>query len=268
MRILPSVALLPLLAVTAVAQDLHSTRPRVYRIHKLTLVSSDLPGTERDRIVRAFQGGTYNVDGLSERVRFKLRDKGYALVEVGAPQITRVRTRQSACDADVRFAVRTGDQYRFDEITFTGNSVFSSDQLQAQFVLQHGAIFNATAIGKGLENLKELYGTEGYANFGAIPKLQFDMARHMISLTIDIDEGRPADFGKLLMEGIEPRAGAAEDLLASWKELEGKRYNPHLVKGWLKRNSASWPGAAAEQAYITPFDSGSPSVFNVLLHFQ
>ena len=268
MRMFPTVALLSLLAVATGAQDQPTTLPGVYRIDKLTLVSSDLPGTERDRIVRAFQGGTYNVDALSERVRYKLRDKGYELVVVGAPQITHVRPARPACDADVLLAVRTGDQYRLGEITFTGNSVFSSDQLRGQFPLQDGAIFKATAIGKGLENIKVLYGTEGYANFGAIPKLQFDMGSHTISLVIDIDQGRPATFGKLFMEGIEPRAGAAQDLLASWKVLEGKRYNPHLLEEWLKRNEASWPDAAATQAFMVPIYSGSPSVFSLLLHFQ
>ena len=203
MRTLP-IALLPLLAVAAIAQDRPAPLAGVYRVHKLTLVSSDLPRTERDRIVRAFQGGTYNVDELSERVRSKLRDKGYELVEVDAPQITRVRPAQSACDADVRFAVRTGNQYRLGGITFTGDSVFSTDQLRAQFHVEDGAIFNATDIGKGLENLKELYGTEGYANFGAIPKLQYDMAHHIISLTVDIDRGFPSRSASSLWKVSNP----------------------------------------------------------------
>jgi hypothetical protein len=264
MRTLP-IALLPLLAVAAIAQDRPATLAGVYRVHRLTLVSSDLSRAERDRIVRAFQGGTYNVDALSERVRSRLRDKGYVLVEVGAPQITRVR---SVCDADVRFSVRTGDQYRLGGIIFTGDSVFSTDQLRAQFHVDDGAIFNATEIGKGLENLKELYGTEGYANFGAIPTPQYDKSRHTISLTVDIDQGFQVTFGKLFLDGIEPRAGAAQQLLASWKELEGKRYNPHLIKEWLMRNSALRSDASAEQAHLVPIDSGSAFVFNMLLHFQ
>ncbi len=203
MRTLP-IALLPLLVIAAIAQDRPATLAGVYRVHKLTLVSSDLPRTERGRIVHAFQGGTYNVDELSERVRFKLRDKGYELVEVGTPQITRVRPTQSACEADVSFAVRTGNQYRLGGITFTGDSVFSTDQLRAQFHVDDGAIFNTTEIAKGLENLKELYGTEGYANFGAIPTQQYDKSRHTISLAVDIDRGFPVTFGKLFWKASNP----------------------------------------------------------------
>ncbi len=231
MRTLP-IALLPLLAVAAVAQDRPATLAGVYRVHKLTLVSSDLPRTERGRIVRAFQGGSYNVDELSERVRFKLRDKGYELVEVGAPQITRVRPAQSACEADVRFAVRTGNQYRLGGITFTGDSVFPSDQLRSQFHVDDGEIFNATEISNGLENLKEFYGAAGYANFGAIPNTHLRQLPPHHQPHVDIDRGFLVTFGKLFMEGIEPRAGAAQELLASWRELEGKRYIPHLIKEW------------------------------------
>ena len=270
MRIRIFFALIPLLLVAAVAQDRPAMPPGVYRIHKLTLISNDLPGTERDRIARAFQGGTYNVDELAERIRFRLRDTGYALSEVGVPQITRVRPAQSACNADVRFAVQTGAQYRFGGITFTagpGDSVFASAQLRAQFPLEDGAIFNATAIGKGLEKLKDLYGSAGYANFGAIPKPDYDKTRHIVRLTIDMDQGRTVNFGKLLFEGIEPRAGVAQAMLAAWEELQGKRYNSQLLREWLKTNSALWPSDTAKQVFTSYVASADPGTLNVLIQF-
>ncbi|MDP4201035.1 MAG: hypothetical protein Q8902_15885 [Bacteroidota bacterium] len=118
MRVAP-IALLSIVAIVAAAQDQPATLSGIRRIHTLTLVSNDLRGTDRDRIVRAFQGGTYSVDELAERVRDKLRERGYALVEVDTPQITCVRSAQSKCDADVRLMVRAGDQYRLGEIAFT-----------------------------------------------------------------------------------------------------------------------------------------------------
>jgi hypothetical protein len=43
--------------------------------------------------------------------------------------------------------------------------------LRATFAVKDGEWFNATLIGKGLENLKKAYGALlGYINFGAIPK--------------------------------------------------------------------------------------------------
>jgi outer membrane protein assembly factor BamA len=50
-------------------------------------------------------------------------------------------------------------------------------------------LFNATAIGKGLDNVKKLYASKGYLQFGAIPRPQFDEVRHTITLILDISEG-------------------------------------------------------------------------------
>jgi len=267
MRVLFSLALFGFITVVSVAQTQSAS---VYQIHKLILTSTDLPAIERHAIVHAFQGGTYNLDELAVRLRSKVRDDGYPLVEVGDAQVMLLHSTPHARPADVRYSVHAGSQYQFGEITFhvrPGESVFSETQLRAQFPIQSGAIFSAHKIGDGLNNLRDLYGSAGYANFVAIPNLTYDTARHTVTLDIDVDQGLPVSFGKLLMEGVEPRAGIAQQLLTSWKEIEGKRYNPQILKDWLKRNEASWPPEAAAQAYISPF-CDSDSAFNVLLHFQ
>ena len=218
----------------------------------------------RQNIVHAFQGRTYNVDELAERVRSKLRESGFELAEVNLARVSRPRHAQYSCDADITFQIHAGDQYRLAGVTFTvdsGKPVFTSTQLRSEFHMEDGAIFNATAIGKSLENLKDLYGSAGYPNFGAIPKPIYDNSRHTISLAIDIDQGFPVIFGKLFMEGIEPRAGAAQQLLASWRELEGKRYNSQLLREWLKNNSVQ----AVNSQNVA---SADPAILNVLVDFQ
>jgi outer membrane protein assembly factor BamA len=267
MRVLSSLALFGFITVATFAQtQSHS----VYRIHKLMLTSTDLPPIESHATIHAFQGGTYNLDELAERIRSKIRDQGYPLVEVGAVQITHLRSTPHACTADVRYSVHAASRYWLGEITFhirPGGSVFTSTQLRAQFPIQNGAMFSASKMGVGLNNLRKLYLSAGYANFGAIPRLIYDDARHTFTLDVDVDQGFPVDFGRLLMEGLEPRAGVAQQLLISWKEIEGKRYNPQLLKDWLKRSEAPWPPGAAARSYISTV-SDSSSTLNVLLHFQ
>lgn len=263
MRLLTLIALVSALAIPAATQDV--PHAPVYRILKLTLASSDLSRAQRQIIVKAFEGGAYDLDGLGERIRFKLRDTGYEMVKVGEPQIM----HRHLCDIDVRYTVQRGAQYRLAGITFqiNGNPVFPPTRLRAEFPLADGSVFSTSAVARGLESVKDLYGSDGYANFGAIPKPIYDNAQHTIRLAIDIDQGTPVSFGRLLLDGIEPRAGAAKALLASWGELEGRLYSPHLLKDWLKQNTASWPPAAASQAHIE-YIAGSRSAFNVLLHFQ
>jgi hypothetical protein len=284
MRIVFIVAVLSGLGGAALAQNSLPIRLAVpsgfARIHKLTLVSSDLPLAKRQSIMHAFQGGTYDLDELGERIRGKLRDSGYALADVGTATVTRMRPDQTVCrmrppqkvcDADVRYSVHTGDQFRLGGITFrsmNGRNVFTADQLRAQFPLQDGAIFNATDIGKGLENLKDLYGEHGYINFGAIPKPVYDNTLHTVSLIVDMDQGRSFKFGKLLFEGIEPRAGMAQSLLASWQDVEGKLYNPQLLHDWLKSTASDWPLGTLQVAQFQVHQDFEHGLVNPVLHFQ
>jgi outer membrane protein assembly factor BamA len=124
-------------------------------------------------------------------------------------------------------------------------------------------------IGKGLENLRNLYGSKGYANFVAIPKPQIDEARHIIWLVIDVDEGRPVSFGDLRLEGIEPVAGAGKSLLASWKNMQGKQFNPEGLKTWLASEMSDWAHEAVAQVHTGNIAGSPPDVaIDVLLHFQ
>jgi hypothetical protein len=79
----------------------------------------------------------------------------------------------------------------------------------------------------------------------AVPVVLTNESDRTISLDIQLDEGKPFDFGRLFLDGTEPHPGAYKALMESWKTLQGKRYNPLLLKQWLVANASAWPGAAA-----------------------
>ena len=98
--------------------------------------------------------------------------------------------------------IEEGARYRLGTITFTGNkAVKNVKALRATFAVKDGEWFNATLIGKGLENLKKAYGQLGYINFGAIPKPSFDEEKKTVSMVIDIDEGKPFYVSRIEFQG-------------------------------------------------------------------
>src|ERR1039458_9542397 len=116
----------------------------------------------------------------TERVRFAYRDKGYYNAAVEQPR-TQIRDEgglnwftfrpNKGKRIDILIPIEEGERYRLGTITFTGNKAVSNVKaLRATFAVRDGDWFNATLIGKGLENLKKAYGQLGYINFGAIPK--------------------------------------------------------------------------------------------------
>ncbi|MGP8173898.1 MAG: outer membrane protein assembly factor BamA [Terracidiphilus sp.] len=147
----------------------------------------------------------------TERVRQAYRDKGYYNAAVEEPR-TQIRDEgglnwltfrpNKGKRIDILMPIEEGDRYRLGTITFTGNKAVSNMKaLRATFAVKDGDWFNATLIGKGLENLKKAYGQLGYINFGAIPKPVFDDQKKTVSLEIDIDEGKPFYISRIEFEG-------------------------------------------------------------------
>jgi outer membrane protein assembly factor BamA len=227
------------------------------RIRTLTVVSADLSTVDRQRIAHGYEGETYVANELEESIRTRLRDLGYYNAQVDDAVLSAVRHGQSGVSADVAVHVAPGAQYRFGVILFHHATVFPPDQIRLQFPIRSGSLFNATGIGFGLERLRSLYEEKGYINFAAIPKPTLDDARHIVDLTIDIDEGKPYSFGHLLLDGVEPHAGAGQELTASWSTLQGKIYNPESLKNWLASN---WPTASKDPSRTLAIDNDQREV--------
>jgi outer membrane protein insertion porin family len=151
------------------------------------------------------------LDEDSEHVRFAYRDKGYANAAIEEPK-TQIRDEgglnwftfrpNKGKRIDILMPIEEGGRYRLASITFSGNKAVSNVKaLRATFAVRDGDWFNATLIGKGLENLKKAYGQLGYINFGAIPKLSYDEQKKTVSMQIDIDEGKPFYVSRIEFQG-------------------------------------------------------------------
>jgi len=179
----------------------------------------------------------------TERVRQAYRDKGYANAAIEQPQ-TQIRDQgglnwftfrpNHGKRIDILMPVEEGGRYRLGAITFTGNThVPNTKALRATFAIKDGEWFNATAISKGLDNLKKAYGQLGYINFGAIPNVKYDDQKHLVNLSIDIDEGKPFYVSRIEFQGntiTRDRVIRRELLLE-----EGQVYNSQLWEYSLLR---------------------------------
>jgi outer membrane translocation and assembly module TamA len=234
-----------------------------FQVRSLNVDSDELPQADRERVIRCLQGHAYIPGEFEERTRQSMRDLGYYHAEAEEAVLSEVRDGKTGKSANVSIKVEPGAQFRLGYIQFKRATLFPPDRLRSQFPIQAGTLFNSSGVGYGLEKLKRLYQDKGYINFGAIPIPAIDEGHHVIDLTIDMDEGKPYFFGHLIFDGVEPRAGAAKALTESWANLQGKTYNPELLKTWLKSN---WP-AAAENEYNVRVVENDPRQVNLLLQF-
>ena len=233
------------------------------QVRGLNLSSDDLPPADRERVIRCLKDHDYVPNEFEERTRQSLRDLGYYYARVENAELFEVREGESGKSASVSIKVEPGAQFRLGFIQFKRATLFPPDQLRSQFPIETGNLFCANCVGYGLEKLKSLYQDKGYINFAAIPIPSVDESRRIVDLTIDIDEGKPYIFGHLTLEGVEPRAGAGKALIESWKSLQGKTYNPELLKSWLASNSPS----GAQNVYSVQAVESDPWQVNIRLQF-
>ena len=179
----------------------------------------------------------------TERVRQAYRDKGYANAAMEEPK-TQIRDQgglnwltfrpNKGKRIDIGMPVEEGARYHLGTITFTGNKAVSNPKaLRATFPLKDGDWFNATLLQKGLENLKKAYGQLGYINFAAIPKPVYDDQKKIVSMDIDIDEGKPFYVSRIEFQGntITRDKVIRRELLLD----EGSVYNSQLWEYSLLR---------------------------------
>jgi hypothetical protein len=253
-------------------QDAAKAQDAPVHVRKLTLTATDLPHADWQPIEASLEGGTYSLGVLVEQIQQKLRDDGFYFAEAQDPQLTDVRPEGAAGvanGADVAVTIEAGNQYKMGEITFKGTTQFKKEQLRSQFPILAGSVFNGSSVSAGLEKLKALYEAQGFADVGAVPAMAVNEEKHVIDVSVEVEEGLPYLFGQLTLGGAEPVAGESKALQVAWKEVEGKRYNPDLLKKWLAANGPkSAKGAPALHPRAEGIADTQAHLMNVRLIFQ
>jgi hypothetical protein len=192
-------------------------------------------------IVQAFHGGTYPPEELVQRIQQNLRDRGYAkaTVELLQPASSPPGKRSQSMDISVR--VSAGALYTMSGFSIQGAHALSQHQIVQQIPLHPGDLFSGTAIAKGLDRLKKLYGSNGHSGFGVIPRLQMDEVHHTVTMILNIEEGKAA-ISDPQEDSILNFGGVT--LLS---ETQGVDFGPYLAT-WQKTTQATWEKLVPQEA--------------------
>jgi outer membrane protein insertion porin family len=148
----------------------------------------------------------------SERVRDALQHYGYFKANVDNPK-TNLRTitggfhippfqKRPAKVMDITVPLEEGERYRLKAITFKNNkAIVNTAKLRSVFPLKDGDIFDTHLMEKGIENLRKAYGTIGYINFSDVPSFDIDDAKKLITVNIEVDEGKPYFVRRIEFQG-------------------------------------------------------------------
>jgi outer membrane protein insertion porin family len=146
----------------------------------------------------------------AERVREAMREKGYFKALVGDPKTAMRDTPRNWINpfsragkaVDITLPVEEGDRYHLKEITFSGGKHgFNEKALRRLFPMKDGEIFSTAQVRKGLEALRKAYGQYGYINFSSVPDTEIDDDKKLITLKIDLDEGKQYFVRRIEFQG-------------------------------------------------------------------
>ena len=185
------------------------------------------------------------LDDDMELVREAEQNRGYFKANVGNPE-THIRdTGHSGFHIppfqhgpgkamDITVPIDEGDRYRLGSIAFKGNKTLNNSKaLRSLFPLKDGDVFNRKLFAKGIENMKNAYGTQGFINYTGIPTPTFDEQKKLISWEIDVDEGKQFSVRRIEFQGnttTRDKVIRREIVLE-----EGQLYNEQLWKIGIQR---------------------------------
>jgi hypothetical protein len=140
-----------------------------------------------------------------------------------------------------RLAFNDAEQFGLTELAFP------TEELRKRVPLSDGELFSTRQIRDGLDALKQLYGSHGYINFVATPLTEVDDGNGMISLIMELDEGRQFRVRKIEVQGLDLQTEGR----LKWQMKPGDIFNSYFVEAFFTDNKNILPsGASPENAEL------------------
>jgi len=137
-----------------------------------------------------------------EAINKYYQDRGY--IDANVRDVTRTYdTDEKGTHMTLTFLIEEGNRYTFDGVTFDGNIIFSTAQLDKLIYSKKGEIINYTKIMSDLQRVSDLYYENGYI-FNTIDRtVHKDEMENKVSYTVFIVERGRAYIEDIIVLGNE-----------------------------------------------------------------
>jgi outer membrane protein insertion porin family len=145
-----------------------------------------LPGFSTSR------GGYFETkfESDADRLVEHYRNHGYVTARVGAPRLEPIGDSSDGKTrwVNLRIPVEEGPRYRVGEFVFDGAAVLKAEALRTLFKVKSGRYYAESAVRKGIEKARDIYGTIGYFEFTGYPDLK-TRDGGVVDVTMRLQEG-------------------------------------------------------------------------------
>lgn len=108
----------------------------------------------------------------------------------------------------IKFVIDEGKKYYFRNITWTGNSLYTEDQLNSVLMIKKGDVYDVVNMEKRLYgdpkkqfvDVRTMYSDRGYIFFNVMP-VETNIVGDSVDVELRMVEGKPATFNKIVISG-------------------------------------------------------------------
>jgi outer membrane protein insertion porin family len=134
-----------------------------------------------------------------ENIKNFYQDNGYQNVSFGEPQIVTARKGRKS-RVKITIPVKEGTVHTFGEVTVTGNTVFTSDQIIGNWPLKKGDVIRRKAIQNRIDAFNDGYRMRGYI-YSYINPEYVSRDNNVVDVHIQVFEGDQFRLGRLEFQG-------------------------------------------------------------------
>jgi len=187
------------------------SKVKVQKIHfignenvKSSKLASAMKKTKDMRILNFFSTKKFNEKEYPNDKKLLLQaygERGYRDAKIVKDSIYYIKDGRMGID----FKIDEGKRYYFRNITWTGNSLYSADQLNMILKIKKGDIYDVVSMEKRLfeaeeGNVSKLYRDNGYLFFNVSP-VEVKIEGDSVDVEMRMIEGKPATFSRIIING-------------------------------------------------------------------
>jgi len=171
---------------------------------KPSKLASAMKKTKDMRILNFFSSKKFNEKEYPNDKKLLLQaygERGYRDAKIVKDSIYYIKDGRMGID----FKIDEGKRYYFRNITWTGNSLYSADQLNLILKIKKGDIYDVVSMEKRLfeaeeGNVSKLYRDNGYLFFNVSP-VEVKIEGDSVDVEMRMIEGKPATFSRIIING-------------------------------------------------------------------
>ncbi len=99
--------------------------------------------------------------------------------------------------------IEEGARYTVRRVAVEGTQVIDGDRILTAIPIRPGRPFLGDDLRVAIEQIKHMYGQRAYVHAAVAPQIHYDLERHMLDLTLNVEEGPKVRIEQIKIEGNE-----------------------------------------------------------------